>query len=114
VDAILRRGKYLLLDCQSARGGGWLLLHLGMSGSLRLVPPATPPQKHDHFDLVFATPFCVCATRAASGRCSGMKAAASKVIRLLAGLGIEPLSEASTATGCTRRRAGAARRSSRC
>jgi formamidopyrimidine-DNA glycosylase len=24
-----------------------------MSGSLRLVPPATPPQKHDHFDLVF-------------------------------------------------------------
>jgi formamidopyrimidine-DNA glycosylase len=45
VDAILRRGKYLLLDCESARGGGWLLLHLGMSGSLRLVPPATPTRR---------------------------------------------------------------------
>lgn len=54
VDAILRRGKYLLLDCQSTRGGGWLLIHFGMSGSLRLVPPATPARLHDHFDLVFA------------------------------------------------------------
>ncbi|HRF12698.1 MAG: bifunctional DNA-formamidopyrimidine glycosylase/DNA-(apurinic or apyrimidinic site) lyase [Candidatus Accumulibacter phosphatis] len=54
VDAILRRGKYLLLDCQSTSGGGWLLIHFGMSGSLRLVPPATPARLHDHFDLVFA------------------------------------------------------------
>jgi formamidopyrimidine-DNA glycosylase len=53
IDAILRRGKYLLLDCASSRGGGWLLIHLGMSGSLRLVPPGTPAQKHDHVDLVF-------------------------------------------------------------
>jgi formamidopyrimidine-DNA glycosylase len=49
VRAILRRGKYLLFDC----GGGWLIVHLGMSGSLRLVPVDTPPQKHDHVDLVF-------------------------------------------------------------
>jgi formamidopyrimidine-DNA glycosylase len=54
VDAILRRGKYLLFDCESGNGGGWLILHLGMSGSLRLVAPGTPPQKHDHVDLVFA------------------------------------------------------------
>ena len=54
VDAIVRRGKYLLFDCESTRGGGWLILHLGMSGSLRLVPPGTPAKKHDHFDLVFA------------------------------------------------------------
>jgi formamidopyrimidine-DNA glycosylase len=54
VDALLRRGKYLLFDGESAQGGGWLILHLGMSGSLRLVAPDTPPQKHDHFDLVFA------------------------------------------------------------
>jgi formamidopyrimidine-DNA glycosylase len=47
---IVRRGKYLLFDF----GGGWLILHLGMSGSLRLVAPGTPPQKHDHFDLEFA------------------------------------------------------------
>jgi len=54
VDAILRRGKYLLFNCESKRGGGWLILHLGMSGSLRLVPPGSPAQKHDHVDLVFA------------------------------------------------------------
>jgi formamidopyrimidine-DNA glycosylase len=47
VRAIERRGKYLLVDC----GDGHLILHLGMSGSLRLLPSGTPPQKHDHFDL---------------------------------------------------------------
>jgi formamidopyrimidine-DNA glycosylase len=54
VEAISRRGKYLLFDCESQHDGGWLILHLGMSGSLRLVPPGTPAQKHDHVDLVFA------------------------------------------------------------
>lgn len=50
---ILRRGKYLLFDFESAGGGGWMILHLGMSGSLRLVPPGTAPGKHDHVDLEF-------------------------------------------------------------
>ena len=54
VTAIVRRGKYLLFDCESAAGGGWLILHLGMSGSLRLVAPGTLAQKHDHVDLIFA------------------------------------------------------------
>jgi formamidopyrimidine-DNA glycosylase len=49
VKAIRRRGKYLLMDC----GDGHLILHLGMSGSLRVLPPGTPAQKHDHFDLLF-------------------------------------------------------------
>jgi formamidopyrimidine-DNA glycosylase len=58
VRAILRRGKYLLFDCAGAsgnggEGGGWLIIHLGMSGSLRLVSAGTPAQKHDHVDLVF-------------------------------------------------------------
>jgi formamidopyrimidine-DNA glycosylase len=48
VKTIRRRGKYLLVDC----GDGHLILHLGMSGSLRVLPPGTPAQKHDHFDLV--------------------------------------------------------------
>ena len=48
VRTIRRRGKYLLVDC----GDGHLILHLGMSGSLRVLPPGTPAQKHDHFDLV--------------------------------------------------------------
>lgn len=53
VGAIVRRGKYLLVDCQAANGGGWLLLHLGMSGSLRWVPAITPLRPHEHFDLCF-------------------------------------------------------------
>jgi formamidopyrimidine-DNA glycosylase len=43
-----RRGKYLLFDLDS----GTLLLHLGMSGSLRVLPSATARKLHDHVDLV--------------------------------------------------------------
>jgi formamidopyrimidine-DNA glycosylase len=43
-----RRAKYLLLECDK----GTLILHLGMSGSLRVLPVNTPAEKHDHFDLV--------------------------------------------------------------
>lgn len=51
VRAVARRGKYLLLDC----GDGHLILHLGMSGSLRLVGAGTVPGKHDHVDLAFGS-----------------------------------------------------------
>ncbi len=47
--SIARRGKYLLLDF----GHGTLLLHLGMSGSLRLLAAGTAPEKHDHLGLEF-------------------------------------------------------------
>ncbi|MBY0243010.1 MAG: bifunctional DNA-formamidopyrimidine glycosylase/DNA-(apurinic or apyrimidinic site) lyase [Burkholderiaceae bacterium] len=43
-----RRGKYLLLNFDH----GTLIIHLGMSGHLRVLPPGTPAAKHDHFDLV--------------------------------------------------------------
>jgi formamidopyrimidine-DNA glycosylase len=45
---VKRRAKYLLLELES----GTLLLHLGMSGSLRVLPADTPRLTHDHFDLV--------------------------------------------------------------
>lgn len=51
---ILRRGKYLLFDFEHNDAGGWLILHLGMTGSLRIIGLDVPPQKHDHVDLVFA------------------------------------------------------------
>ncbi|HWQ38297.1 MAG TPA: bifunctional DNA-formamidopyrimidine glycosylase/DNA-(apurinic or apyrimidinic site) lyase [Burkholderiales bacterium] len=50
IRAIERRGKYLLVDC----GGGWLILHLGMSGSLRILPQGTPAGRHDHVDFLLA------------------------------------------------------------
>ncbi|MBT0652359.1 bifunctional DNA-formamidopyrimidine glycosylase/DNA-(apurinic or apyrimidinic site) lyase [Geomobilimonas luticola] len=43
-----RRGKYLLVRC----GSGTLILHLGMSGRLSVVPAATPAGKHDHLDIL--------------------------------------------------------------
>ena len=46
---ISRRGKYLLFEFAS----GHALVHLGMSGSLRIVEAASPPNTHDHFDWVF-------------------------------------------------------------
>ncbi|PSJ16328.1 bifunctional DNA-formamidopyrimidine glycosylase/DNA-(apurinic or apyrimidinic site) lyase [Nitrosomonas supralitoralis] len=53
IQSVARRAKYLLLDCDR----GMLLLHLGMSGSLRILLPElmqSPelPRKHDHFDLI--------------------------------------------------------------
>jgi len=45
---VRRRGKYLLLDLDV----GLLLLHLGMSGSLRFEVTPGPAGPHDHFDLV--------------------------------------------------------------
>ncbi|MGH8746264.1 MAG: bifunctional DNA-formamidopyrimidine glycosylase/DNA-(apurinic or apyrimidinic site) lyase [Burkholderiales bacterium] len=49
VQSLRRRGKYLLFDC----GDGHIIVHLGMSGSLRLMARGTPPHKHDHVDLQF-------------------------------------------------------------
>ncbi len=49
ITGLRRRAKYLLLDTDA---GGELLVHLGMSGSLRVVTDGAPPRKHDHFDLV--------------------------------------------------------------
>lgn len=43
-----RRGKYLLLHFQH----GTVLIHLGMSGHLRILPATTPPEKHDHIDII--------------------------------------------------------------
>lgn len=48
IQAIHRRAKYLLLEVSA----GTLLLHLGMSGSLRIIAADEPPRAHDHFDLV--------------------------------------------------------------
>ncbi|TMH19574.1 MAG: formamidopyrimidine-DNA glycosylase, partial [Betaproteobacteria bacterium] len=49
VKRLERRGKYLLFECDT----GSLIVHLGMSGSLRVTEPGTLPREHDHVDLVF-------------------------------------------------------------
>jgi formamidopyrimidine-DNA glycosylase len=47
IRAVHRRAKYLLLELEH----GHLLIHLGMSGSLRVLPVRTALEPHDHFDL---------------------------------------------------------------
>jgi formamidopyrimidine-DNA glycosylase len=47
VRGIDRRAKYILIRLDA----GTLILHLGMSGSLRLVKQDTPPKSHDHWDI---------------------------------------------------------------
>jgi len=48
VHTLRRRAKYLLLETQA----GTAIIHLGMSGSMRIVSADEPPEKHDHFDIV--------------------------------------------------------------
>ncbi len=50
IHALHRRAKYLLIKCDN----GTLILHLGMSGSLRILSADIAPEKHDHFDLILA------------------------------------------------------------
>lgn len=55
IQAVQRRAKYLLLRTEA----GSVLLHLGMSGSLRLLPVGTAPRKHDHVDIELASGYCL-------------------------------------------------------
>lgn len=86
---VRRRGKYLLIAC----GNGTLIVHLGMSGSLRLVPAGTPVGKHDHFEVQIGARVL----RLRDPRRFGAVLWTTdppEAHRLLAHLGIEPLSRA--------------------
>ncbi len=52
---VRRRAKYLLFEFER----GTLLVHLGMSGSLRVLPAGTAPQAHDHVDIEFDGARCL-------------------------------------------------------
>ena len=49
IDSVTRRGKYCLLNTYS----GTILLHLGMSGHLRITSVTEKAGKHDHVDIIF-------------------------------------------------------------
>ena len=49
VNAVTRRAKYILITFQK----GTLIIHLGMSGSLRIVSKTTAPRPHDRVELCF-------------------------------------------------------------
>lgn len=97
ITGVERRGKYLLLEIES----GWLLIHLGMTGTLRILShpaashsPLLPSDRHDHIDWVFDE----CVLRFRDPRRFGAVLWHAGTVGpvllhpLLAKLGIEPLS----------------------
>ncbi|SPP32578.1 Formamidopyrimidine-DNA glycosylase [Arsenophonus endosymbiont of Aleurodicus floccissimus] len=50
VFSVKRRAKYLLIQLQH----GWIIIHLGMSGSIRILTKQQLAEKHDHIDLILA------------------------------------------------------------
>ncbi len=115
-----RRGKYLLIECARAqretvsagtrvakvtaataatlateptKAVGWLIVHLGMSGSLRFVAPGTPPRKHEHVDLATANTTLRLHDPRRFGAVLWHPATRGPVLghALLARLGVEPL-----------------------
>jgi formamidopyrimidine-DNA glycosylase len=50
INAVIRRGKYLIFELNKEA----VILHLGMSGTLRILTQYSPPKKHDHIDIAMA------------------------------------------------------------
>lgn len=50
ITSVTRRAKYLILNLNT----GYVLIHLGMSGHLRLLQTSTPALKHDHVDFTLS------------------------------------------------------------
>ena len=85
---IRRRAKYLLLDTDP----GSALLHLGMSGSLRVLPGKTPVAAHDHVDLALDNGKVLRFNDPRRFGCL-LWQPAGETHELLQGLGPEPLSD---------------------
>jgi formamidopyrimidine-DNA glycosylase len=88
IGSVRRRAKYLLLETEA----GTAILHLGMSGSLRLIAATEAPRKHDHVDIVFGDS----ALRLTDPRRFGSLHWTRKPAmqhRLISPLGCEPLGE---------------------
>jgi len=90
--SVQRRAKYLLVELPD----GWIIIHLGMSGRLRVLPEGSEPQKHDHIDMVLDNGYLL---RYTDPRRFGawLWCASLAQSSVLAHLGPEPLTEAFSA-----------------
>mgnify|MGYP001812700249 FL=1 len=88
VRRVNRRAKYLLLETDA----GTAILHLGMSGSLKLVAAREPAMKHDHVDIVFGKTALRLTDPRRFGSLHWTRRPAGQH-RLLAALGPEPLGD---------------------
>ena len=91
---VRRRAKYLLIELER----GTLIAHLGMSGSLRILPADTPPLAHDHYDLVLDSGRCLRFNDPRRFGCLLWVTGDPERHRLLATLGPEPLGRGFDAT----------------
>ncbi|MGB0664916.1 MAG: bifunctional DNA-formamidopyrimidine glycosylase/DNA-(apurinic or apyrimidinic site) lyase [Pontibacterium sp.] len=104
VVGLRRRAKYLLVDFEQ----GSVIVHLGMSGNLRVVDKSTPLKKHDHVDMVLSSGKVVRFNDPRRFGCVLWQDKGTEHERLL-GLGPEPLTEDFNAEGLAK----AAKNSSR-
>lgn len=84
-----RRGKYILIETTA----GHIIIHLGMSGSVRILPAGMPAAKHDHIDIVFTHDIMLRYTDPRRFGCMLWSADAIEAHPLLASLGPEPLAD---------------------
>ena len=84
---VRRRAKYLLIELEH----GTLIVHLGMSGSLRVLPADAPLIAHDHYDLVLDSGRCLRFNDPRRFGCLIWTQGNPESHPLLAGLGPEPL-----------------------
>ncbi len=104
ITALQRRAKYLLLQVEK----GTILIHLGMTGSLRYLSAAQAPERHDHLDFILDKGVL----RYRDPRRFGLvlwKPATEQGHRLLDKLGPEPLGDAFTSDYLTRKGEGSKR-----
>ena len=85
--SIARRGKYLAITTTN----GTVLIHLGMSGRLSIVPLHTSPAKHDHIDILFEYHILRYTDPRRFGAVLWVETDAVSQHPLLSKLGIEPL-----------------------
>jgi len=90
IENLERRAKYILLHTAK----GVILLHLGMSGSMRILPVGTEPEKHDHIDIEVSTNVIARFNDPRRFGCCLLLNPPIGQHKLLASLGPEPLSDA--------------------
>lgn len=88
IRSVTRRGKYLLFEIDT----GWFIVHLGMAGTLRVLPGHPAAARHDHIDWLFDTFTLRLRDPRRFGAVLWHPRAAGDVLAhpLLANLGIEP------------------------
>ena len=102
IRSVERRAKYLLVGTDA----GTLILHLGMSGSLRILDAASPPLAHDHVDIVLDSGRCLRFNDPRRFGCLLFTAGEPARHKLLKGLAVEPLSDGFTGDALWRRARG--------